>query len=73
MFNLSTASMSVRKAAALNGVLDGKVEFVQNQESTVDPDERLVAQIHHGEEVLEIYQGDLNIANLYTWSEIRDQ
>jgi hypothetical protein len=70
MFNLSTASESIRKAAALAGIKSGKFEPVFDVENQTD--DGVIAKVYnrHHPDGVEILQGEAANALNYTWSEI---
>lgn len=73
MFDLSTASINVRKAAALQGCRSGKWEPINSgYDATVDSDgdTQIVCQIHNRNGVYVITQRDINESSQYTWKEI---
>ncbi len=72
MFDLSTASISIRKAAALNGVWSGKWEPVFDPADNGHPG-AVVAKVYNKNhpDGIEILEGEAAHALDYTWDELR--
>lgn len=64
MFNLDTADMMIRKAAAMNGIKSGKIEYI-----STGP---IVAKVYNKNfpDGVEISEAEAKQTKHYTWSEI---
>lgn len=71
MFNLIHESLAIRKAAALQGVRSGEVEFV-NGAGAGNTEARIKAYVHNRRGSISITEGDAEEAAKYTWQEIKE-
>ena len=68
MFNLSTASQGIRKAAAMQGIRSGQWESVFDHET--EGYEAKVAKVTNGKKTVVLTSGDVAYADSRTWEEI---
>ncbi len=69
MFDLIHASLEVRKAAALQGVRSGEVEFITSP-GAGNIEAEIMAYVHNRYTNIAITNGDAEEAGKYTWQEI---
>lgn len=69
MFNLIHASLGIRKAAALQGVRSGDVEFISGP-GAGNTEVGIIAYVHNRQSNINIRKGDAEEAAKYTWQEI---
>ena len=68
MFNLNTASLAVRKAAALEGIRSGQFEPVSNPQGHSHED--VVARVTNGKRTIELTRTDVDYAGQLPWSDV---
>ena len=69
MFDLKHASVNIRKAAALQGVRSGEVEFV-NSPGAGNTEVGIMAYVYNRYTNIAITNKDAESAGQYTWKEI---
>lgn len=69
MFDLIHASLEIRKAAALQGVRSGDVEFISSP-GAGNTEIGIVAYTHNRQGSIAITTSDMEEAAKYTWKEI---
>ncbi len=69
MFDLTHASLAIRKAAALKGVRSGEVEFI-NSPGPGNTEIGIIAYAHNRQSTIAITAIDAEEAAKYTWQEI---
>lgn len=70
MFTLKTASIALRKAAAIEGIRSGHWSPITDRH---DGPSRKVAIVTNGRRTIELVQSDLDYADAKPWSEIGRQ
>lgn len=68
MFNLKTATMSIQKAAALQGITSGMWSPITDHKP--GPEQKL-AEVSDGRKTIIITAGDVEYVSRLTWKEIR--
>lgn len=69
MPNLQTASIEIRKAAALQGIMSGEFELIHHPDNCTDGTE-LVAIVSNSKREIRIDFDDVRAAFCLTWNEI---
>lgn len=69
MFDLKSASIEIRKAAAIQGIRSGKIEFFSHPDNC-NNDSDVVAYVENKRKQVKISYNDIQIASCYTWKEL---
>ncbi len=69
MFDLTHASLAIKKAAALQGVRSGEAEFI-NSSGPGNTEIGIIAYVHNRRANIAITARDAEEAAKYTWQEI---
>lgn len=67
-YNLKTATIAIRKAAAMYGIRTGKYELVFDPAAT-GPEEK-IATVTNGRKTVTLTVGDITYADFLTWRKV---